>query len=47
MFADFYDVVPVAITDDGNEYVILSPSRMEQFQTMLAKPTQLTLRRPA
>lgn len=48
MFADFYDVVPVAITDeDGNELdVILSPSHIEQFQTMLAKPTQLTLRRP-
>lgn len=48
MFADFYDVVPVAITDeDGNEIdVIMSPSHIEQFQTMLAKPTQLTLRRP-
>lgn len=48
MFADFYGVVPVAVNDeDGNEVdVILSPSRIEQFQTMLAKPTQLTLRRP-
>ncbi|KAI8374004.1 hypothetical protein EDC96DRAFT_562727 [Choanephora cucurbitarum] len=48
MFADFYDAVPVAITDeDGNEIdVIMSPSHIEQFQTMLAKPTKLTIGRP-
>ncbi|KAI7894743.1 uncharacterized protein EV154DRAFT_548888 [Mucor mucedo] len=48
MFADFYDVVPVAVTDeDGNEVdVILSPSHVEKFQTMLAKPTPLTVSRP-
>ncbi|KAG2226114.1 hypothetical protein INT45_011731 [Circinella minor] len=49
MFADFYDVVPVALRDeDGNEVdLILSPSHIEQLQTMLANPQQLTLTRPA
>ncbi|KAI9476192.1 MAG: hypothetical protein EXX96DRAFT_540737 [Benjaminiella poitrasii] len=49
MFADFYDVVPVALIDeDGNEVdIILSPSHIDQLQTMLEKPKQLTLRRPA
>ncbi|KAI7894748.1 uncharacterized protein EV154DRAFT_478144 [Mucor mucedo] len=44
MFAYFYDVVPVAVNDeDGNEVdVILSPSHVEKFQNMLAKPTSLT-----
>ncbi|KAI7894757.1 uncharacterized protein EV154DRAFT_478152 [Mucor mucedo] len=48
MFADFYDVVPVAVNDeDGNEVdVILSPSHVEKFQNMLAKPTSLTVSRP-
>ncbi|KAI7894763.1 uncharacterized protein EV154DRAFT_73593 [Mucor mucedo] len=48
MFADFYDVVPVEVTDeDGNELdVILSSSHIKQFQTMLAKPTKPTLRHP-
>lgn len=48
MFADFYDVAPVALIDeDSNEVdVILSPTRIEQLQTMLNKPQQLTLRRP-
>ncbi|KAI7894747.1 uncharacterized protein EV154DRAFT_478153 [Mucor mucedo] len=48
MFADFYDVVPVAVNDeDGNELdVNLSSSHIEQFQTMLSKPTPLTVRRP-
>jgi hypothetical protein len=27
-------------------YDLLSPNHIEQFQTMLEKPTQLTLRRP-
>ncbi|KAG2201557.1 hypothetical protein INT47_007434 [Mucor saturninus] len=48
MFADFYDVVPVAVNDeDGNEVdVILSPNHVEKFQTMLAKPIPLTVSRP-
>ncbi|KAI9489924.1 hypothetical protein BDB00DRAFT_931643 [Zychaea mexicana] len=48
MFADFYDVVPVALTDeDGSEVdLILSPSHIEQLQTMLARPQQITLTRP-
>ncbi|KAI7894733.1 uncharacterized protein EV154DRAFT_478125 [Mucor mucedo] len=48
MFADFYDVVPVAVNDeDGNELdVNLSSSHIEQFQTMLSKPIPLTVRLP-
>ncbi|KAG2201539.1 hypothetical protein INT47_007416 [Mucor saturninus] len=48
LFADFYDVVPVAVNDeDGNEVdVILSPNHVEKFQTMLAKPIPLTVNRP-
>ncbi|KAI7894736.1 uncharacterized protein EV154DRAFT_548881 [Mucor mucedo] len=42
------DFVPVAVTDeDGNEIDInLSSSHIEQFQTMLSKPTPPTLRHP-